>query len=93
MSDAKPDANITVERRKNLALRALIDAMLDRVREAQRSSLAWSAEERRSAERDLAAIMERVRQQATQPPAAQQITAKAASPAKAPARKKRGKSK
>ncbi len=67
MSETKPKTSVMIERRSNTALRALIDAMLERVREAQRNSGAWSPEERRSAEQDLAAIMERVRQEATKP--------------------------
>lgn len=67
MSDTKAKSAVTIERRSNTALRSLIDAMLERVREAQRNSGAWSAEERQSAEQDLAAIMERVRQEATKP--------------------------
>lgn len=58
------------DRRSNMALRALIDAMLERVRTAQQRAAEWSPEERRSAEQDLAAIMERVKQEATTPPPA-----------------------
>jgi acyl-CoA reductase-like NAD-dependent aldehyde dehydrogenase len=70
MSDTKSPPNgpdRSVERRSNTVLRSLIDAMLERVREAQRKASAMSPEERKSAEHDLAAIMERVRQEATQP--------------------------
>jgi hypothetical protein len=67
MSDMKPKTTVMIERRSNAALRTLIDAMLERVREAQRNAAAWSPEERKSAEQDLAAIMERVRQEATKP--------------------------
>ncbi|HJU89099.1 MAG TPA: hypothetical protein VJ672_06880 [Gemmatimonadaceae bacterium] len=71
MSDTKSPPNVpnvTVERRSNTVLRSLIDAMLERVREAQRHAEAMTPAERKSAEHDLAAIMERVRQQATEPP-------------------------
>jgi hypothetical protein len=71
MSDTKsppPTPHVGVERRSNTVLRSLIDAMLERVREAQRKAGAMSPEERKSAEHDLAAIMERVRQEATQAP-------------------------
>jgi hypothetical protein len=66
MNDDKPKPTVAVERRTNAVLRSLIDAMLERVREAQRNTEVWSPEERRSAEHDLAAIMERVKQEATQ---------------------------
>jgi hypothetical protein len=49
------------ERRSNLVLRALIDEMLERVRELNRSSGNWTAEERARAEAELESIMARVR--------------------------------
>jgi hypothetical protein len=49
------------ERRSNLVLRALIDEMLERVRELNRSSAEWTAEERARAEAELESIMARVR--------------------------------
>ena len=70
MSDTKATSsakNVAVERRSNTALRSLIDAMLERVREVQRNAGAMSPAERKSAEHDLAAIMDRVRQQAVLP--------------------------
>jgi hypothetical protein len=55
------------ERRKNQALRNLIDEMLDRVRELNRNNSIWTPEERAEAEETLALIMERVRRQAVLP--------------------------
>jgi hypothetical protein len=49
------------DRRSNLVLRALIDDMLDRVRELNRNSTLWSAVEREAAEADLEGVMARVR--------------------------------
>jgi hypothetical protein len=54
------------ERRSNLVLRALIDEMLERVRELNRNTGVWTAEERVKAEADLDAIMARVRRVAGQ---------------------------
>ena len=48
------------ERRKNAALRELIDEMLASIRTATRNEL-WSAEERAQYEKELADIMTRVR--------------------------------
>ncbi len=53
------------ERRANLELRAVIDEMLERVRDFRRLTGAWTQEERAQAERELEAIMARVRQAAT----------------------------
>jgi hypothetical protein len=53
------------DRRSNLVLRALIDEMLDRVRELNRSSGMWTAEERARAEAELDGIMARVRRVAS----------------------------
>lgn len=49
------------DRRSNLVLRSLIDEMLERVRELNRHSTVWSAEDRARAEADLESIMARVR--------------------------------
>jgi hypothetical protein len=49
------------DRRSNLVLRALIDEMLERVREVNRMTGVWSAGERSRAEAELEAIMARVR--------------------------------
>lgn len=52
------------KRRSNFVLRALIDEMLDQVRELDRSSGSMSAEERFSAEQSLEQLMARVRRAA-----------------------------
>jgi hypothetical protein len=52
------------ERRANLVLRALIDEMLERVRELNRNHLIWSSDEIARKEADLAALMARVRKAA-----------------------------
>ena len=53
-------------RRNNLVLRALIDEMLERVRELNRNTGEWTAEERTRAEAELDSIMGRVRRVASQ---------------------------
>jgi hypothetical protein len=53
-------------RRNNLVLRALIDEMLERVRELNRSGGVWTGDERARAEAELDAIMARVRRVAAQ---------------------------
>lgn len=52
------------ERRANLVLRALIDEMLDRVRELNGASSSMTADERARAEAELESIMARVRRYA-----------------------------
>jgi len=52
------------DRRSNLILRALIDEMLERVREMNRNTGVWSNEERARAEAELDSIMARVRRAA-----------------------------
>ena len=54
------------ERRSNLVLRALIDEMLERVRELNRNTGVWNGDERARAEAELDAIMARVRRIAAQ---------------------------
>ena len=54
------------DRRSNLVLRALIDEMLERVRELNRNTGVWTAEERAKAEAELDGIMGRVRRVASQ---------------------------
>jgi hypothetical protein len=54
------------ERRSNLVLRALIDEMLERVRELNRNTGVWNGEERARAEAELDGIMARVRRVASQ---------------------------
>jgi hypothetical protein len=51
------------ERRKNAALRDLIDEMLASIRSATRNEL-WTPDERAQYERELAEIMSRVRAEA-----------------------------
>ena len=52
------------ERRANLILRALIDEMLERVRELNRNSQRWTEEEMARAQAELEALMARVRKAA-----------------------------
>lgn len=52
------------ERRVRPGLRALVDEMLTQIRSAASHEDAWSPEERRRAEADLARIMEQVRAEA-----------------------------
>ena len=49
------------DRRSNLVLRALIDEMLERVRELNRNTGVWNGDERARAEAELDGIMARVR--------------------------------
>ena len=53
----KPD----VDRRRNAALRELIDELLFRVRDANQHMDFWTPEERAAAEQELNMIMSRVR--------------------------------
>jgi len=53
----KPDP----ERRRNAALRELIDELLFRVRDANQHMDFWTPEERAKAEQELSTIMARVR--------------------------------
>jgi hypothetical protein len=62
-TSAQPEAGD--DRRSNLALRALIDEMLERVRELNRKAATWDPDERARAEAELEAIMARVRRQAS----------------------------
>lgn len=59
---AKPDP----ERRRNAALRELIDELLFRVRDANQHLDFWTPEERAQAEHELSTIMSRVRGAALQ---------------------------
>lgn len=63
----KPDAKHppASDRRSNLVLRALIDEMLERVRELNRNTGTWQRDERARAEAELDAIMARVRRVAS----------------------------
>jgi hypothetical protein len=58
------------ERRRRVALRALIDEMLDEIRAAANEE-DWTPEARARAEADLARIMEKVRREALSPDAAE----------------------
>lgn len=58
------------KRRSNFVLRALIDEMLDQVRELDRHSATMPAEDRAAAELGLEQLMARVRRAAMKGPAA-----------------------
>jgi hypothetical protein len=66
MSDPSRPSDFAVDRRSNLVLRALIDEMLERVRELNRKAGALSGEDKARAEAELDAIMARVRRVASQ---------------------------
>jgi hypothetical protein len=66
MSDSSRPKDAAGDRRSNVVLRALIDEMLDRLRELNRKSGTWSGDERARAEAELDAIMARVRRVASQ---------------------------
>ena len=67
-SDAgSPAGRRPAERRKNQALRELIDEMMVSIRTATQGEL-WSTDERSQYEQELAMIMSRVRGAAVQPP-------------------------
>lgn len=53
------------ERRSNLELRAVIDEMLERIRDYRRLTGAWTPDERAQAEHELELIMARIRETAT----------------------------
>ncbi len=59
-------SDIAADRRSNLVLRALIDEMLERVRELNRKAESWSGSDRARAEAELDSIMARVRRVASQ---------------------------
>ena len=54
------------ERRSNLVLRALIDEMLERVRDLNKNNGTWNGDDRARAEAELDSIMARVRRVAAQ---------------------------
>jgi len=56
----------TQDRRSHLELRAVIDEMLERIRDYRVLTGAWTPEEREQAERELDAIMSRIRHATTQ---------------------------
>ncbi len=61
-STERPEAS--AERRRNLALRRLIDEMLGQVRQIHSAAPLWTPEERARAEAELEIIMARVRREA-----------------------------
>jgi hypothetical protein len=63
-TDQSSSSTDTVERRKRLALRALVEEMLNEIRSAAGANEEWTPEERRRAEADLARIMDQVRREA-----------------------------
>lgn len=66
-SNQPAGAGPATERRSNEVLRALVNEMLERVRELSRRTTAWSADERSRAEAELELIMARVRSTAAHP--------------------------
>jgi hypothetical protein len=66
MNELSGSPDIATDRRSNLVLRALIDEMLERVRELNRKAEAWSGSDRARAEAELDSIMARVRRVAAQ---------------------------
>lgn len=64
VSSSPTSAEIAAERRSNEVLRALVTEMLDRVRQLNRHATAWTPGEREQAEKELEAIMRRVRGEA-----------------------------
>ena len=62
---AEPSSSIdTIERRRRLALRALVEEMLNEIRSVAGGKEDWTPEERARAEADLARIMDQVRREA-----------------------------
>jgi hypothetical protein len=57
----------TRDRRSNTELRAVIDEMLERIRDYRMLTGAWTPEERAQAERELEGIMTRIRLTTTRP--------------------------
>lgn len=66
-----PPPEPTAERRTNVALRSLVNEMLQQVRDLSRRTAAWSVEERAQAEAELEIIMARVRAEASRSRVAQ----------------------
>jgi hypothetical protein len=65
VTDANKNAQAVDDRRSQLGLRALIDEMLQQVRELNRHAATWDPEERAKAEQQLEMIMARVRDEAS----------------------------
>jgi hypothetical protein len=78
MSDSSsaptPPGGRPADRRRNTALRELIDEMMASIRQATQGNL-WTTEERTQYERELALIMNRVRTTAMSPPDADAVDA------------------
>jgi len=64
VSRSSGNTEVGTERRSNEVLRALVTEMLERVRQLDRHALAWTPAERKQAESELEAIMQRVRSEA-----------------------------
>ena len=65
MSEDKKTQQSVDDRRSQLGLRALIDEMLQQVRELNRHAASWDPDEREKAEQQLEMIMARVRDEAS----------------------------
>lgn len=70
MTDSASPSAPHEARRSNFILRALIDEMLEQVRELDRHSASWSSAERAQREQELDDLMARVRRAAMKGPAA-----------------------
>jgi acyl-CoA reductase-like NAD-dependent aldehyde dehydrogenase len=70
MTDSLPSAPAPAHRRSNFILRALIDEMLEQVRELDRHSAEWTPKERAQREREVDELMARVRRAALKGPPA-----------------------
>ena len=71
MSEQDSSSDVAANRRSNLVLRALIDEMLERVRELNRRAESLSSTDRARAEAELDSIMARVRRVAAQRPSSE----------------------
>jgi hypothetical protein len=65
VSDEQRKQQAVDDRRSQLGLRALIDEMLQQVRELNRHAATWDPDERAKAEQQLEMIMARVRDEAS----------------------------
>ena len=70
MTDIQPLDSPPPQRRSNFILRALIDEMLEQVRELDRHSAAWTPDQRAQREREVDELMARVRRAAMKGPPA-----------------------
>ena len=64
LTDSSAPTELPTDRRRNLALRRLVDEMLGQVRHMHGAAPLWTAEERAQAEAQLEIIMARVRREA-----------------------------